>query len=213
MDLNLWTLRAKARVLISDLMIEQKVSAGPMKRQSPCLYILRYLGASVLLENPRFSKMAWLRGWKYLKSLPGVVQKWIASCAYGAPYRKEFRLLAFALDIYNRALYRKEFRLLTFALDIYNIHQPCAGCPKHQRIEGHFPKSSAIYGPRRSLRPWPSLLFFFHLLKRRIPPRLDLQASLSMISSLQENGFSFPHGSVLSAISLMGWRVRPVCPS
>ena len=50
-------------------------------------------GAAVMLENPRLSKMAWTRGWKFMRSLPCVEETWT-----WAPYWKEFRLLLFALD-------------------------------------------------------------------------------------------------------------------
>ena len=59
------------------------------------------------------------------------------------------------------------------------------------------------------LRPWPaSSAPFFLPLARKIPLRLDLKALLSMTSSPQENGLPCPHGSGLSAVTSMYWRLR-----
>ena len=82
-----------------------------------------------LLEQPRLSKMRWLSIWRWILRIPGVSENWLASCAYGAPYRKEFALLGHLLQ-----------------LEL--IHRKCPGRHVHVRIEGRITKESAIYHPR-----------------------------------------------------------------
>ena len=40
-----------------------------------------------LLETPRRSKMAWLKAWKFLLSLFGVLETYTASCSYGSMFQ------------------------------------------------------------------------------------------------------------------------------
>ena len=82
-----------------------------------------------LLEQPRLSKMRWLPIWRWLLTLPGVSESFLASCAYGARYKKEFGLLGHLLD-----------------LDL--IHRKCPGGHQHLRVEGSITKQSAIYHPK-----------------------------------------------------------------
>ena len=85
------------------------------------------VGAPALLEQPRLSKMRWLAVWQWLKGLRGVSENWLASCAYGAPYQKQFALLGHRLDLAS-------------------IHRKCPpGNHQHIRIEGQLTKQSAIY--------------------------------------------------------------------
>ena len=78
-----------------------------------------------LLEQPRRSKMCWTKFWRSLLAA-GFDESIIASCVFGSPHQKEFRMLRWGLSS----------KRLT------------AGCPgghKHIKIEGKFTKPSAIY--------------------------------------------------------------------
>ena len=76
-----------------------------------------------LLEQPRLSKMRWLSVWKWLRSLPGAAENWLASCVYGAPFRTEFALLGHLLDLDS-------------------IHKHCPGNHQHVRIDGSITKQT-----------------------------------------------------------------------
>ena len=49
-----------------------------------------------LLEQPRLSKMCWTHIWKRFL-LRGLREAIVASCQFGSPHRKEFRLLTYLL--------------------------------------------------------------------------------------------------------------------
>jgi len=73
----------------------EKVEHGNMIAYR-CLFLLwfaRTLCLPALLENPRLSKMAWLRQWRWLVST-GCIESIVASCAFGSIHRKEFRILS-----------------------------------------------------------------------------------------------------------------------
>ena len=130
-------------------------------------------GAAVMLENPRLSKMAWTRGWKFLRALPQVTETWTASCAFGAPYRKEFRLLLSRLDSAS-------------------IHRKCPGCASHVRIEGQLTKQSAVYVPRLAavfgeafscfLREWTTLFSW----KWRAPTHINVLEAMSGLTLMNK---------------------------
>ena len=81
----------------------------------------------VLLEQPQFSKMAWLSAWKFLLSL-GLEEAVVNSCAFGSPHKKAFRLLGWGLPMQQ-------------------INTKCPGGHQHVRIEGSLTKKSAVYHP------------------------------------------------------------------
>ena len=85
-------------------------------------------GIPCMLEQPRLSKMAWLRIWLFLKKYKGFAEAIIASCQFGSPHRKEFRLLCRGLDV-----------------DFLTVR--CPGGHKHLPIAGSFTKPSAVYVP------------------------------------------------------------------
>ena len=96
-----------------------------------CLYLLWYAslcGAPGLGEQPRLSKMCWLSIWRFLVDEKGFEEAVVASCQFGSPHRKEFRLICKGLDAK-----RLEVR--------------CPGGHEHLRIEGKYTKESAIYVP------------------------------------------------------------------
>ena len=86
------------------------------------------MGVPCLLENPRRSKMFWLRRMRAFLSRPGAVSVWLASCAYGSEFLKEFRFVG--CWIRADALHRK-----------------CV-CPRgwrHTPVQGQNAKRSAMY--------------------------------------------------------------------
>eukprot|EP00438_Fugacium_kawagutii_P033672 Skav204069 [mRNA] locus=scaffold3:515457:529911:- [translate_table: standard] len=78
-----------------------------------------------LLEQPRLSKMAWLRAWRWLLRA-GCSEAVVASCYFGSPHRKEFRLL------------------LT-GLDAKGLERRCPGGHRHVLIQGQYTRPSAVY--------------------------------------------------------------------
>ncbi|CAE7286481.1 unnamed protein product [Symbiodinium natans] len=85
-------------------------------------------GAPALVEQPRTSKMRRTKAWQYALSLTGVEENFLASCAYGSPFRKEFALLGTGLNLSR-------------------IHRRCPRDHHHVRVEGSFAKSSTAYHP------------------------------------------------------------------
>lgn len=84
-----------------------------------------------LLEQPRLSKMCWTHIWRrFIRR--GLREAVVASCQFGSPHRKEFRLLTYLLDE-------------TF------IDTRCPGGHQHLRIEGRYTKPSAAYTPALGL--------------------------------------------------------------
>lgn len=81
-----------------------------------------------MVEQPRLSKMAWLRIWLFLKQFRGFAEAIIASCQFGSPHKKEFRLLCHGLDT-----------------DFLTVK--CPGGHKHLPIAGKYTKPSAVYVP------------------------------------------------------------------
>ena len=86
-----------------------------------------HAGRPSIFEQPFLSKMAWLTIWSYMKKI-GFLETAIASCAFGSPHLKKFRLLHYKL----------------------NPEMLSVGCPgnhRHIRIEGKLTKPSAVYVP------------------------------------------------------------------
>ena len=79
-----------------------------------------------LLEQSRRSKMAWLPEWLFLKESGLLDEGWLASCMYGSPHQKEFRLLGVNVNLTN-------------------LHKKCDRQHDHVRIEGKWTKPSATY--------------------------------------------------------------------
>ena len=73
-----------------------------------------------MIEQPRSSKMRFMCAWRWIAKILGASENWLASCAYGAKYRKEFCMLGF---------------------------RPCPRCHTHVKIEGSLTKASAVYHP------------------------------------------------------------------
>ena len=113
-----------------------------------CLVLL-FVGlrvlAFVMAENPRRSKMRWLKVWKALLGL-GASETFLASCMYGSPFQKEFCFMS--VNMRAGELARK-----------------CSRDHPHVRIEGKLTKGSAVYceGLAKALA-W---CFWKHLRSRR----------------------------------------------
>lgn len=107
----------------------EKVEHGNMIAYR-CLFLLwfaRILALPALLENPRLSKMAWLRQWRWLVST-GCIESIVASCAFGS-------------------IHRKEFRILSTGVEHEKLEIRCPGGHRHVPIAGAYTKKSAIYVP------------------------------------------------------------------
>ena len=85
-----------------------------------------------LLEQPFLSKMAWLSMWRFLLT-KGFNESSLASCMFGSPHLKKFRLLSYGLNHHDLSV-------------------ACDGTHKHLRIEGQLTKPSAIYVPKLARR-------------------------------------------------------------
>ena len=85
-----------------------------------------------LFEQPFLSKMAWLPTWRFLMER-GFHESSVASCMFGSPHLKKFRLLSFGLDHQDLSV-------------------ACDGAHTHVRIEGQLTKASAVYVPRLAKR-------------------------------------------------------------
>eukprot|EP00438_Fugacium_kawagutii_P004405 Skav208533 [mRNA] locus=scaffold3037:172332:179238:+ [translate_table: standard] len=97
-----------------------------------------------LLEQPRLSKMAWISQWVWLRT-HGCHEAVCASCQFGSPHRKEFRLL-------------------TAGLDADEMTVRCGGGHHHIRIEGSYTKASAVY-------TWELAAHFAKFLARAVKKR------------------------------------------
>ena len=96
-----------------------------------CLFLLWYASlwnCPALGEQPRLSKMAWLSVWRFLISQHGFSEAIVASCQFGSPHRKEFRMIGKGLDMQH-------------------LQVKCPGGHPHIRIEGAYAKPSAVYTP------------------------------------------------------------------
>ena len=81
-----------------------------------------------LLEQPRRSKMAWLREWMVLRALDRFSATFTESWSYGSPFQKEFRFL-------------------TCNMAPQQICLPCTRDHSHIKIEGSITKGTAVYCP------------------------------------------------------------------
>ena len=108
----------------------RKTSLGNLLAFRCCflLWVAWHYDRPSLLEQPFLSKMAWLAIWRFLLS-KGFAEAAVASCAFGSPHLKKFRLLCHGLDT-----------------DFLTV--PCSGDHKHVRIEGKLTKPSAVYVPK-----------------------------------------------------------------
>ena len=84
-------------------------------------------GCVGLGEQPRLSKMRWLPTWRHLMDR-GYEEVWTASCAYGAPWRKEFMFLGKRLPLAK-------------------VHKRCPGFHSHIRVAGNITKGTSEYTP------------------------------------------------------------------
>ena len=86
----------------------------------------RTYGRAGCCEQPRRSKMAWLKVWRALLRIPGVKEVFLAACQYGS-------------------IHKKEFRLFGVNLRLERLARPCRGGHTHVVIQGKYTKASAVY--------------------------------------------------------------------
>ena len=76
-------------------------------------------------QQPRLSKMRWLKKWAWLRR-DGFGEFVCASCQFGS-------------------IHKKEFVFLSYLLDSLSLEKKCPGGRAHVRIEGAYTKPSAVY--------------------------------------------------------------------
>ena len=96
-------------------------------RSLSIMFVCALVQAPSGLEQPRLSKMAWLACWRFLLS-KGFTESVVASCQFGSPHKKEFRILSHMLSQED-------------------LEVKCPGGHLHVPIQGKFTKPSAIYTP------------------------------------------------------------------
>ena len=118
--------RSYAEPLGFDRKNEKTFLGNPLSFKS---FVLRRAGKRArtpnMLEQPRRSKIAWLRFWRNLLE-PGFAEAVVASRQFGSPHKKEFRLL-------------------TYLIDCNGLEVRCPGGHNHLKVEGMVTKASAIY--------------------------------------------------------------------
>lgn len=72
------------------------------------------------LEQPRRSKMAWLREWRSLVRSGDFLEAVLAACQFGSPHQKEFRFLVHGL--------------------LEELERRCTRDHAHVRIQGSYTK-------------------------------------------------------------------------
>ena len=105
-------------------------------------------------EQPRRSKMRWLKEWQVLLTM-GAVEVFLASCAYGSPHQKEFCFVGAHMEVSL-------------------LHRPCTRDHHHVPIQGKYTKPSATYTD--ALASALGQFFKDHLVAReRAMQRLDYE--------------------------------------
>ena len=90
------------------------------------MYVAAISEVAALLEQPLRSKMAWLSEWRSLLQLGLCHEEKLASCMFGSPHMKEFRLLAANIETSN-------------------LSRRCDRSHEHIPIQGSWTKPSAVY--------------------------------------------------------------------
>ena len=96
-------------------------------RSLAIMFVCALVQAPAGLEQPRLSKMAWLTCWRFLL-MKGFAESVVASCQFGSPHKKEFRILSHLLSHEH-------------------LEVKCPGGHQHLPIQGKYTKPSAIYVP------------------------------------------------------------------
>ena len=118
------------------------------------LYVALRLFIPGLGEQPRRSKMRWLKEWRRLLRLGGR-EVFLASCAYGSCHQKEFVFVGANMEVEL-------------------LHRRCTKDHVHIPIAGKYTKPSAVYTP--GLVEALGIFFRDHILaRRRAVARLDVE--------------------------------------
>ena len=138
-----------------DLTDERTLLGNLLAYHALCLlFVALRLGLFGLGEQPRRSKMRWLRVWRRLRTL-GMEEVHLASCSFGSQHQKEFCFAGVNMQVHL-------------------LHRPCTRDHEHIRIQGRFTKPSATYVPLLG----EALAVFFrdHLVaKQKARQRLELR--------------------------------------
>lgn len=110
------------------------------------LYVALRLGVFGIGEQPRRSKMRWLREWRRLVDL-GATEVTLASCSYGSHHQKEFGVIGANMDLSPLA-------------------SKCSRDHEHIKIQGSYTRPSAVYCPK--LAEAIAKLFYGHLRARGV---------------------------------------------
>ena len=110
--------RTNARTLLGNVLAFRSLAI---------MFVCALVQAPSGLEQPRLSKMAWLTCWRFLL-MKGFTESVVASCQFGSPHKKEFRILSHLLSHEH-------------------LEVRCPGGHQHVPIQGKFTKPSAIYVP------------------------------------------------------------------
>ena len=138
------------------------------------LFIALRLQKLGLGEQPRRSKMRWLKQWKRLLSL-GAKEAVVASCRFGSPHQKEFCFCGVHMAMHKLAA-------------------PCTRDHPHVPIQGKFTKPSATYVPGLAVH----LAEFIDLhLRARHEARLRFELNVDGLEDVLSNdvcsAFSWEH--------------------
>ena len=148
-------LRGYAQAEGYDLTNERTLLGNLLAYHSLCLlFVALRIGAFGLGEQPRRSKMRWLKAWRRLKSL-GLREAFLASCSFGS-------------------IHQKEFCFAGVNMHVELLHRPCTRDHSHVPIQGRFTKPSATYVPK--LAETLAIFFRDHLVAlQRAKERLDFE--------------------------------------
>ena len=149
-------LRGYAQAEGYDLTNERTLLGNLLAYHSLCLlFVALRVGTFGLGEQPRRSKMRWLKAWRRLRSV-GLKEAFLASCSFGS-------------------IHQKEFCFAGVNMHVELLHRPCTRDHSHVPIQGKFTKPSATYVPK--LAETLAIFFKDHLVAlQRERERLDFEA-------------------------------------
>ena len=166
-------------------------------------------------EQPRRSKMRWLKQWQRLLVL-GAREAFLAACMYGSPHQKEFVGMQVELLARRRSrnhTHLREFVFVAVGMQVELLARRRSRNHTHLRIEGAYTKPSAIYCEglasafatffRDHLRAHDAARARFELNTDGLEDQLSNDASLSL-EVFMEMGTS--HVNILHSQALQGSR-------
>ena len=143
------------------------------------LRVGRRHGCPCGLEQPRRSKMAWLREWISLLESEGFAEAVLPACG------------------------QKEFRFLLYGLLVQEVERHCTRDHSHVRIQGKYTKDSAIYFPATGMHLALALKNAF----RRAAGARDPEWTLTGLESVVSN--DLVQTSAWTLVSAWSWKRSP----